>query len=160
MGSPIVTSTDKDVARVRDLARVLDTVFTIPGTRIRVGLDAILGLIPGGGDVAGAALSGYIVLVAARLGAPPAVLWRMVANIAIDTAIGTVPVLGDLFDVAWKANSKNAELLDRFSEQPQTVTTRSRALGAIVVAGAVLALIGLATLGFLLARAVWQLFTG
>ena len=158
MGPP-VTSTDRDVGRARDLARVLDTGFTIPGTRIRFGLDAIIGLIPGGGDLVGAALSSVIVLVALRNGVPAVVLWRMVANIAIDTAIGTIPVLGDLFDFAWKSNTKNAELLERYTQQPETVTTRSRTLGVLVVVVIMLVLIGLGTLGFLLTRALWQLLT-
>jgi hypothetical protein len=159
MTSPALRTSDKDLQRLRDLARVLDNAFGIPGTKIRIGLDPILGLIPGGGDIAGAALSGVIVLVALRNGVPPAVLWRMVGNVAIDTAIGTVPFLGDVFDVAWKANTKNVQLLERFTEQPQTVTTRSRALGILVVVVAVLALIGLGVLGFLLARGLWQLLT-
>lgn len=159
MGPPVVTSSDKDVGRARDLARVLDTGFTIPGTRIRFGLDAIIGLIPGGGDLVGAALSSVIVLMALRNGVPAAVLWRMVANVAIDTAIGTIPVLGDLFDFAWKSNTKNAELLERYTQQPETVTTRSRTLGVLVVLGILLVLIGLGTLGFLLARALWQLLS-
>ena len=153
-------SNDTELQRVRELARVLDTIFVIPGTRIRVGLDAVLGLIPGGGDVAGAALSSIIVLVAARNGVPQAVLWRMVGNVAIDTAIGTIPLFGDVFDVAWRANMKNAELLERFSMQPEKVTTRSRMLGALVVIVLLLAVIGIGTLAFLLARLLWQLLTG
>lgn len=159
MTSPLATPTDKELERLRGLARLLDTAFGIPGTRIRVGLDAILGLIPGGGDIAGAALSGVIVLVALRSGVPPAVLWRMVGNIAVDTAIGAIPLLGDLFDVAWKSNTKNVQLLEQFTEQPHTVTTRSRALGILVAVVALLVLIGLGALGFLAARAIWHLLT-
>lgn len=159
MTSPIPTSNDRDLRRARSLARALDTAVGIPGTPLRIGADAILGLIPGAGDVAGAALSAYIVLAATRKGAPPAVLWRMVANVAIDTAIGAIPVLGDLFDVAWKSNTMNVELLERFVAHPQKVTTRSRAIGILVVTIVLLVLIGLGTLGVLLARAIWQLIT-
>src|SRR5687767_2496107 len=112
MASPPAIPNDADVRRARALARALDTAIGVPGTPLRIGADAILGLIPGAGDIVGAALSSYIVLAAARRGAPPAVLWRMVANVAIDTAIGAIPVLGDLFDVAWKSNTKNVELLE------------------------------------------------
>jgi len=159
MASPLPTSNDSDLRRARSLARVLDTAVGIPGTRLRIGADAILGLIPGAGDIIGAALSSYIVLAAARKGAPPSVLWRMVANVAIDTAIGTIPILGDLFDVAWKSNTMNVALLERYVAEPQTVTTRSRMVGVLVVAVVLLVLIGLGTLGFLMARAVWQLLT-
>jgi hypothetical protein len=150
---------DRDAGRARDLARVLDTGFTIPGTRIRFGLDAILGLIPGGGDMAGAALSSVIVLMAVRQGVPAPVLWRMVGNVAIDTAIGTIPLLGDLFDVVWKSNTKNAELLDRYVQQPDTVTKRSRGVGILVVAVILLIIVGIGALGFLVTRALWRLLT-
>jgi hypothetical protein len=150
---------DADVRRARTLARALDTAIGVPGTPLRIGADAILGLIPGAGDIVGAALSSYIVLAAARRGAPPAVLWRMVANVAIDTAIGAIPVLGDLFDVAWKSNTMNVELLERFVAEPKNVTTRSRWIGVLIVIAVLLVLVGLATLGFLVARAIWQLIT-
>ena len=159
MASSLPTSGDRDLRRARALARALDTAVGIPGTPLRIGADAILGLIPGAGDIVGAALSSYIVLAAARKGAPPSVLWRMVANVAIDTAIGTIPVLGDLFDVAWKSNTMNVALLERYVAEPQTVTTRSRAIGALVVIVVLLVLIGLGTLSFLIARAIWQLLT-
>jgi hypothetical protein len=100
--------------RVRLLSRLLDEQFRIPGTTRRVGLDGLLGLIPGGGDAAGALLSAYILYEAIRLGAPKTVLLRMVANIGIDTVGGAIPVVGDIFDVAWKANKKNAALLHAY----------------------------------------------
>jgi hypothetical protein len=159
MASPPAIPNDADVRRARALARALDTAIGVPGTPLRIGADAILGLIPGAGDIVGAALSSYIVLAAARRGAPPAVLWRMVANVAIDTAIGAIPVLGDLFDVAWKSNTMNVELLERFVAEPKNVTTRSRLIGALVVIAVLLLLVGLAALGFLVARAIWQLIT-
>ena len=99
--------------RARTLTRLLDTVAHVPGTRVRFGLDSLLGLVPGLGDVAGAALSGYLVLLASRMGAPQSVIARMLANVAIDTVGGAVPVLGDLFDVAWKSNTRNLALLEQ-----------------------------------------------
>ena len=97
--------------RLRRLSRVLDAQWSIPGTRYRVGLDGLVGLIPGVGDAAGALLSTYILYEAMRLGAPRMVLLRMVANIGLETVVGLLPVVGDLFDVAWKANTKNVALL-------------------------------------------------
>ena len=100
--------------RVRILSRLLDEQFRIPGTTQRIGLDGLLGLIPGVGDAAGAILSAYILYEAIRLGAPTSVLLRMVANIGIDAVIGAIPVAGDIFDVVWKANKKNAALLHAY----------------------------------------------
>jgi hypothetical protein len=96
--------------RIRLLSRVLDEQFRIPGTTYRVGLDGLLGLIPGVGDAAGALLSTYILYDAIRLGAPSTVLLRMIANIGIDAVGGAIPVVGDIFDMAWKTNKKNAAL--------------------------------------------------
>jgi hypothetical protein len=151
---------DSDLARARALARVLDSAVGIPGTPLRIGLDAVLGVIPGAGDVLGAALSGYIVLAAVRRGVPRAVLWRMLANVAIDTGFGAVPLVGDLFDVAWRSNTRNVDLLERYSRSPAEVAKSSRWFGIIVVAVILLLLVGIATLGILIARAVWQLITG
>ena len=103
------------IAGVRRMARLLDSALRIPGTGIRVGLDAVIGLVPGLGDAAGAVLSAYVVLLAARVGAPSTVVLRMLGNVAIDALAGAIPLLGDLFDIGWKANSRNVELLDRCS---------------------------------------------
>lgn len=100
--------------RVRLLSRLLDEQFRIPGTTYRVGLDGLLGLIPGVGDAAGALLSAYMLYEAMRLGAPSTLLLRMIANIGIDTVGGAIPVVGDIFDMAWKANKKNAALLHAY----------------------------------------------
>lgn len=100
--------------RIRLLSRLLDEQFRIPGTTYRVGLDGLLGLIPGVGDAAGALLSTYIVYEAIRLGVPSTVLLRMLANIGIDTVGGAIPVVGDIFDMAWKTNKKNAALLHAY----------------------------------------------
>src|ERR1700733_6814720 len=104
--------------RARTVARLLDSGARIPGTKIRFGLDPVLGLVPGLGAVAGAVLSGYIVLVGVRLGASRSVVLRMLANILIDTVVGSVPILGDAFDVVWKSNNRNVALLERFLERP------------------------------------------
>ena len=106
--------------RVRVLSRLLDEQFRIPGTTQRIGLDGLLGLIPGVGDAAGALLSAYILYEAIRLGTPTSVLLRMVANIGIDTVVGAIPVAGDIFDIAWKANKKNAALLHTYLAAQRT----------------------------------------
>ena len=106
--------------RVRLLSRLLDEQFRIPGMTHRVGLDGLLGLIPGVGDAAGALLSTYILYEAIRLGAPKTVLLRMVANIGIDTVVGAIPVVGDIFDIVWKANKKNAALLQAYLASQRT----------------------------------------
>jgi len=107
--------------RVRLLSRLLDEQFRIPGTTQRIGLDGLLGLIPGVGDAAGALLSTYILYEAIRLGTPTSVLLRMVANIGIDTVVGAIPVAGDIFDIAWKANKKNAVLLHAYLAAQRTL---------------------------------------
>jgi hypothetical protein len=105
--------------RIRRLSHVLDEAIQIPGTNKRIGLDPIIGLFPGGGDTVSMLLSAYIVVEAALLGLPKATLVRMVLNIAIDALTGTVPFLGDLFDVVSKANTRNLKLVDAHVNQPQ-----------------------------------------
>jgi hypothetical protein len=90
---------------------VLDSAIVIPGTNLRFGIDPLLGLFPGGGDVVGAVLSGYIVYESWRLGVPAAGIVRMIGNIATDTLLGSVPIAGDLFDAVWKANLRNIAIL-------------------------------------------------
>jgi hypothetical protein len=103
---------------------VLDAQWSIPGTRYRVGLDGLVGLIPGVGDAAGALLSTYILYEALQLGAPRRVLLRMAANIGLETVVGALPVVGDLFDVAWKANTKNVALLEAALAARRTASMR------------------------------------
>jgi hypothetical protein len=126
---------DSRLSRVRTLARALDSAVPIPGTSFRFGLDPILGLVPGLGDLAGAILSGYIVLAGIRMGVSRSGVVRMLANIAIDTFVGSVPVLGDLFDAGWKSNNRNVALIERHMAAPGTTRTANRflVLGAVVV---------------------------
>ena len=129
----VTPSPPASLERVRALARVLDSAVKIPGTNIRFGADSIVGLIPGLGDVAGALLSGYIVLAATRLGASTPVVTRMLLNIALDTIVGSVPVLGDVFDVAWKSNQKNVALLEKHLGHPAQTRRASGWLIMLVV---------------------------
>jgi hypothetical protein len=139
------------LARARALTRLLDSARRVPGTNVRFGLDAVLGVVPGLGDAAGAALAGYVVLLAARSGAPTSVVLRMLGNVAVDAAVGTVPLLGDLFDVAWKANTRNLALLDRYLARPAATRRTSRAVvGGIVAALSLLTVGGLALAVFVI----------
>ncbi len=97
--------------RLQRLAWLLDDSFKLPGTQRRFGLDPIIGLIPGIGDLVGAGLSLYLMGEAARLGAPRALLMRMAGNVLLEATVGVIPVLGDVFDFYWKANSRNLQLL-------------------------------------------------
>lgn len=100
------------LARLRRVARLMDSSVGLPGTRFRFGLDSLFGLAPVAGDAASALISLYIVWEARRLGAPNTLLARMLGNIAADTLGGSVPLLGDLFDVAFKSNLRNLALLE------------------------------------------------
>lgn len=101
--------------RIRGLVRLMDTALRIPGTRISLGADSVLGLVPGVGDFAAAAVSLVIVNEARRLGVPNDKLVKMLVNVGFDTVAGSVPVLGDVFDVYFKSNRRNLQLvLDHF----------------------------------------------
>ena len=102
----------KSIARLRSLAKLMDAQFKIPGTNIRFGLDGLLGLIPGAGDLSTFAVSGYMVMILAQNGASGFVLARMVLNILIDAVFGSIPLLGDIFDVYFKANIRNIKLME------------------------------------------------
>ena len=106
-----VHSRAERVARIDALATLLDTAFVVPGTGIRFGLDALIGLVPGIGDAITTLLSLYIVHEARALGAPRLLIGRMLANVALDGLVGVVPIAGDVFDVAWRANRRNIALL-------------------------------------------------
>ena len=136
----LTTIANSRLAQARALAKLLDRSVRIPGTRITFGLDAILGLIPGGGDVAGAVFSAWLIMLGTRMGVPQHILARMVANVAIDTLGGSVPVIGDLFDVAWKSNSRNLALLEQFADSPSG-SGRLVSKGTLIVALSVVALL-------------------
>ncbi len=100
-----------DDASLARLARLLDSAVRIPGTNVRIGLDAVIGLVPVVGDTATALVSGVFIVAAIRAGAPKRVIAEMTANIALDWLLGAIPVAGDIFDVAFQANVRNLRLL-------------------------------------------------
>ena len=105
------------VQSVEKLARLMDSRFNIPGIPIRLGLDTIIGLIPGIGDTIGLGISGYIIAQSKRIGVNRTTIYKMIANVFIDWLIGIVPILGDLFDWGWQANNRNAGLLRQHFEK-------------------------------------------
>ena len=137
---------------IERLAWWLDSAIAVPGTRFRVGFDALVGLIPGIGDVAGMLMSSYIIGVAARQGAPPAALARMAINVALEVFVGAVPILGDVFDAVWRANERNVRLLRHYRVAPQAVRRQSRAVVAVWVAGSLAVVVAVAVGAFMLLR--------
>jgi len=107
------------------LSHLLDDFIQVPGTSIRFGLDGIVGLIPGVGDLLGGVASTVLILAAWARGVPKVTLLRMVANVGIEVVIGTVQVLGDMFDIAWRANRRNYALLTGSVDAPVQVERRS-----------------------------------
>ncbi|MHC5598281.1 MAG: DUF4112 domain-containing protein [Nostoc sp.] len=146
--------------RLRQLSRLLDSVITLPGTKIGFGLDPIIGLIPIGGDFLGVMLSSYIILEAARLGVSRATLGKMVLNVIIDGLVGSVPVLGDFFDFAWTANSYNIKLLEDYLKFPSEQKSADRWFIFAVFGGLLLIAIVLIALPVILMRMLWNALTG
>lgn len=107
------------------MARALDDLVTIPGTRITIGADALLGLVPGVGDAATTAMASIILIDAVRARVPLPVLARMVANCGLDALLGQVPLVGDLADIGFRSNRKNLRLLDRALTDPRRAETAS-----------------------------------
>lgn len=146
------------------LARLMDAVFEIPGTNIRFGLDALIGLIPGLGDTLTSFASLYILQVASRSGVPRIVLVRMATNIAVDYVAGAVPFVGDFFDVYWKSNLKNVQLLQQHALAGPAAQRRARTgdwlflLGLMAVLLALL--VGCLTIAYWIMGSIWQLFAG
>jgi hypothetical protein len=139
-----VMSRGEAAVRLRHLRRFahwLDDAIKLPGIPVRVGLDSIIGLVPGLGDAAGAILGAWILVEAARLRASRATLVRIVYNIAVDALGGTIPLLGDAFDVFWKANLRNVAFLERHLADPARAAKADRRFVALLC-GVVLALCG------------------
>ena len=152
------------LTRLRRISKLLDNAIAIPGTKFRFGLDPILGLLPGGGDTITGGISAYIVVEAARMGVPREVLGKMVGNILIDSFAGTIPVIGDLFDVGWKSNVKNIELLEKhldlteFDEGDRSKPTLSDRLFIVgLILLLILIVVGFAVIAFFTVTWFWNL---
>jgi Domain of unknown function (DUF4112) len=157
------TPNQSQIASLRRLHRIshlLDNAIPIPGTKYRIGLDPILGLIPGGGDLIGSIFAGYVVFKSAQLGVPQETLIQMAANIVFDTVAGTVPVAGDLLDVTWKANVKNIELLDAHLGSPEPGKKADWLFVAALLLGLTLIVGGLIFLSVMLFGWLFRVFTG
>ncbi|MGQ0622372.1 MAG: DUF4112 domain-containing protein [Panacagrimonas sp.] len=152
--SPAVSDTRASRERMEKLAWLLDGAIPVPGTRFRFGLDSIIGLIPGVGDLVGLLLGAAILYEGARIGAPRPLMFRMLGNSVADALMGVVPVLGDVLDFAFRSNRRNAKLLmdhlDRIDEIPGPVHRGSQWLALFLAAGFVAASVAL----------VWWVWTG
>ncbi len=141
--------------KLKALAWLLDSSIRLPGG-FRIGVDALLGLVPFLGDAAGVLLSGYIVIQAARLGTPPSVLLRMVLNVGLEGLIGLIPVIGDVFDAAWKANQRNVQLLGRHLDNPSNTAGASRRLLGVLLLLVVLLVALMTVLSALFLSWIWN----
>jgi hypothetical protein len=144
----------RSVERLRRLGNLLDNSIPVPGTSFRFGWDTVVGLVPGVGDLLGSALSLYIVLEAARLGVPRALLLRMGYNVAVDAVVGAVPVLGDIFDAGFKANLRNLALVQQHVERPVASQRVGRRFAIVLAVGLFVLLAAAVALGVLLVRAL------
>ena len=133
----------KDLVALRRFARFMDEAFEVPGTRMRVGFDALIGLIPGIGDVVGALLSTWIIVGGLRHRVGPMVILRMIGNIVIDLLFGSVPVAGDVFDFLYEENVRNMRLLEKHRDRRRP--PRSYAGVALMAAVVILVVFVLST---------------
>jgi hypothetical protein len=138
--------------KLRAVTRLFDQAFGIPGTKWRFGLDALFGLVPGLGDLMGAVVAVYALHVARQLRVPGVVQAHMLSNIAIDALVGTVPLIGDIFDFVFKAQTRNLALLDEWVGTPHATVRRSKR-GLLVIPIAIIAVFAVLTI-----LGVWMLF--
>jgi Domain of unknown function (DUF4112) len=141
----------RSLAEVEGLAWLLDSSIPVPGTGRRLGADALIGLIPGFGDIAGGVIGLYVVWRASRMGLPGIVVARMLMTALVDMTIGVIPFLGDVFDFWFKSNTRNLTIMRRHLQQPDR-STRDDWLAVLLVAGAVVAVV--AVLGWLVVSVI------
>lgn len=144
----------RDVERARRWARALDAAIRIPVIDVRLGFDAVFGLVPGVGDALSAFLGAYPVLIAVRHRLPRFLVLRLLGNIALDALVGAIPLLGDLFDIGFKSNLRNHELLERYALQPERTERQSGVVVWLAIAGVTL------IVGALLALTLWVVSKG
>ena len=143
---PLTAGQVQRLKALKHVARLLDSAFVVPGTEMRIGLDPLLGLVPGLGDLASPLFAIALLWQSRDLGIPRVVQLRMIFNVAIDALVGLLPVAGDLFDFAWKANNKNIALLERYAYEQR----RPSAGDWLFVIGAIVLLVIIAAVPFLL----------
>jgi hypothetical protein len=142
----------RELERLRALQWLFDQALPIPGTKWRFGIDALFGLVPGLGDIAGAMVAVYALRVARNLGAPQVIQAHMLTNIALDALVGMIPLLGDIFDFAFKAQTRNLALLDAWMASPGRATRKSRR-GLILIPLAIVFVFATLT-----ALGIWMLY--
>ncbi|MCU0551984.1 MAG: DUF4112 domain-containing protein [Leptolyngbya sp. Prado105] len=147
---------ESTIARLRSLTHLLDNALPIPGTKFRIGIDPIIGLFPGGGDVAMSLLSVYIVVEAAGLGLPRASLARMMWNLILDALLGIMPMAGDFVDLAWKANSKNLALIEAHLAQSKKQEKADYLFVGLLIAVFLSIVIALSGFTIFLIGAIWN----
>ena len=130
---------EEKLIRLKRLSERLDNTFTIPGTKYKIGIEALIGAVPIIGDLIGGILASYIMYSGMKMGAPPRIIARMAVNIAIDFAIGSIPIVGDLFDFVWKANKKNVELI----EETTLLNEETNKINYLIVATLIVGLIAI-----------------
>jgi Domain of unknown function (DUF4112) len=146
----------RGLERLRVTARLFDQAFAVPGTKWRFGVDALFGLVPGLGDLAGAVVAVYALHVARIFRAPASVQLHMLGNITVDALVGTIPVIGDLFDFFFKAQTRNLALLEQWLDTPHQTARRSRR-GLFLLS--VTILLAFATLTILGVWMLWLFFS-
>lgn len=144
---PLTAGQEQRLKALKHLSRLLDSAFVLPGTEIRIGLDPILGLVPGLGDLVSPLFAIAMLWQGRDLGIPRVVQFRMIFNVAIDALVGMLPIAGDIFDFAWKANDRNYALLERHAYEHR----RPTAGDWLFVAGLIALLLVIAAVPFLLA---------
>jgi hypothetical protein len=154
-----VAERDSRLEQLRRLAWLLDSSIPIPGTSLSIGLEALIGLIPGLGDLIGVVLSSYILREAHAMGVSKGVLARMALNIAVEGVAGAMPVAGDVFDAAWKANQRNVRLLNAWVDNPRKETRAGRAFLFVLLLGIVLLLALCAAIAWMLVVFLARLVT-
>ena len=149
-----------ELDQLRRFAWILDSQFRIPGTNFRFGMDALVGLIPGFGDFAGAIASTVFLVQGLRIGAPKAVMGRMLGNVIIETLVGAIPGIGDIFDATFKANQRNLRLLERLVAEPERTHQASRKFFVWMAIGMLVLLLAIGILavvvGVMIVQAIVQ----
>lgn len=152
-------NTPSALRRIRTLSYLLDNAIQIPGTRYRFGIDPLIGLLTGGGDIAGSILSAYIILEATRFGLPRKTLMQMLGNLLADSVLGSLPLIGDLFDASWKANTRNLALLEAHVANPQPQRAADRVFILFVIFILVLIVVGVAAVSLLVINQLLRALT-